>query len=323
MDLHKLIKKTCITNIKFPIIAIVVCIVIFAIVPFINAFHPTYVKDIYNIDSDFNYVNVTVHKLYYSGYDLKGNFGKDYSYYYSLENGRCIFTVIPKCDKDVVKNYSFKAKVIDIDSNTKEVIESMSKDMNWTSYDLSNASSGIVLSAEAYSPIWYMFLFWLLLIVLFVAIKNFIKYALGYFNPEMYPICSFLGRAAQKDIIDEASSELDLGMYLQINDMYITENYFVNLSENQVSIIPLSDVIWCYRLGKISILNGLHEHKYSLHFTIRTGAVVTVTGKTSDEALELINAIKATEYDIVVGHSDAKKRMAKKRLSEAKKILSE
>ena len=136
-----------------------------------------------------------------------------------------------------------------------------------------------------------------------------------YFNPGIYPICSFWGKEHQLEIIDEAQYELDHTTYIQINDMYITENYFIDNGPSKISVIPLMDIVWCYRLSGIS-MRLLQKDKFSLNFTIRNGSVITINNKSSDESLELINAIKANDYDIIVGHSDAKKRMAKKRIKK-------
>lgn len=53
------------------------------------------------------------------------------------------------------------------------------------------------------------------------------------------------------------------------------------------------------------------EPTFSLHFTLIDGSTILFKKKTSDEALEAINAIRATEYNIIIGHSESKKKAAK------------
>ena len=46
--------------------------------------------------------------------------------------------------------------------------------------------------------------------------------------------------------------------------------------------------------------------------------MISVKHKTSDEALELINAIRATGYEIIIGHSEGKRKEAQRIVHEEK-----
>ena len=195
-----------------------------------------------------------------------------------------------------------------------------SKDINWNQSDLSKICGDFIVSRADYHPIRYIALLWIVLIVLLLSLKQFIGYLIGIINPELYPVCTFLGKKEQASLIEDAQYELDSENFLQINSMYITENYFIDFGKKKKSIIPLNDIVWCYRLGNRSFYRS-SKHSYTLFFTILSGAVITAKGKTSDEALELINAIHATEYDIIIGHSDNKRKAARKIIKEYKEYL--
>lgn len=300
---------------KLPIPAFFIMLMAFILIncPFINIFHPKVINDICDVKSSDSYVNVTADTLYYSGYNLIKTGSTDYGYYYSLKDDKCIFVIIPidSTPESVIKNYTFKAKLINPDKSYKKMITAFSKDLNWNENALSEISGDFILSNADYHPIMYMILLWIILVILFVSVKKFFAAFCGLINPYFYPVCTFLGRHVQKELIDEAQDELLSENYLQINSMYITENYFIDLGKSQVSVIPLNEIVWCYRLGTISFNPRIHEPEYSLYFTILSGSVIIAKHKTSDEALELINAIRATEYDIIIGHSDAKRKLAK------------
>ena len=51
--------------------------------------------------------------------------------------------------------------------------------------------------------------------------------------------------------------------------------------------------------------------EFSLVLTSFDGITTTLKHKTSDEALELLNTIRATEANIIIGFSDSKKHEAK------------
>ena len=316
MNIYNSIKSACLRSLRLPAVIITICIGILIACPFLDVFHPTEVDDIYRFKKEEAYVSTTVPTLYYTGYDLVGFPGRKYGYYYSLEKDQCVFVIIPISDtpKETLSNYYFKAKVKPFDNSFLEMIDSFSKDLNWDKASLLNVTKTYILSNSSYHPIFYMILFWIILIVLLSSLKNFIQALIGFINPNYYPVCSFLGKTVQQELLTEAQEELSDSVYIQINEMYITENYFIDLGREKISVIPLSDIIWCYRLGSLSLSPRNHEHNYSINFTIRSGAMISIPDKTSDEALELINAIRATEYDIIIGHSEAKKRLAKKRV---------
>lgn len=304
-----------------PSFLIVAMIITLIICPFLKIFHPVTVDNIFKVKESDSYVNVKADTLKFSGYNLITFGNTQYSYYYALEDDKCIFVIIPTDEHPdaTISNYSFKAKVIKPNKSYKQMISAFAKDLNWNEQDLSKVSGTFVLSNADYHPILYTLLFWIVIIVLLISIKNLSEAIVGYINPYLYPVCTFIGKEAQKALIEDASIELNSENYLQINSMYITENYFIDFDKKKVSIIPLNEIVWCYRLGTISLNPKKEDPDYSLHFTILSGSSITAKHKTSDEALEAINAIRATEYDIIIGHSESKRKRAKRIIAKYNK----
>lgn len=321
IDISQNIKNICRKKLCVSVFFIIAMIAILIACPFINIFHPSKVDNVFNVKKSDSYITVTADTLHYSGYNLITFGNSQYSYYYALKDDKCIFVIIPTNAKPetILNNYSFKAKVITPNKSYNEMIDAFAKDLNWSKKDLANISGTFLLSNADYHPILYMFLFWIVLIILFVSIKKFSTATLGFINPYFYPVCTFLGKKAQKTLIEDATLELNSENYLQINSMYITENYFIDFGKKKISIIPLNEIVWCYRLGNISFNPQKEEPKYTLCFMIISGSIITAKNKTSDEALEAINAIRATEYDIIIGHSESKKKRAKRIISRYNK----
>lgn len=310
------IKKVCKRKLIFPLIITVIMPAILFLCPFYNIFHPDVIDNISDVDAGHKYVSVHADRLYYTGYNLNKSFGREYGYYYSIDEDKCIFAIVPVSDTPakILKDYDFKAKVIKRNRPFKKMLSAFANDLNWNINDLSGFSEDFVVSSPDYSPKIYMAIMWITLFILFVSIKKVISEIMGIFVPYFYPVCTFLGKKEQKALIDNAQSELLSENYLQINSMYITENYFIDIDKSYVSIIPLKDIIWCYRVGELRLNPNSTSPDYSLCFAIKSGAVIADRHKTSDEALELLNAIRATEYDIIIGHSESKQKEAKERL---------
>lgn len=316
VDIIYNIKNVCKKKLVLPLIVSAIMLVILFVCPFYLVFHPANVDDMNKVSKKQQYVNVHAETLYYTGYNLIKTFGREYGYYYALDEEKCIFAIIPINDNPAreLHDYTFKGKLIKKNKSFYQMMDAFSVDLNWNQKDLSDFSTDFIISSADYTPVRYMIFLWITLFILLVSLKKAVSAMIGITNPYYYPVCTFLGKKEQKQLVDNAQNELLSENYLQINSMYITENYFIDLGKSYVSIIPLEDIIWCYRVGELSLNPYSTSPDYSLCFTIKSGAVITDRHKTSDEALELLNAVRATEYDIIIGHSESKQREAKKRL---------
>ena len=97
---------------------------------------------------------------------------------------------------------------------------------------------------------------------------------------------------------------------MQINANYNTANYFIDVDKAGSFISTHKDVIWVFRLGRRGFDIRKHTLTYTINFITRDGELMRIPKKSSDEAMAIMKSIKATEYDIITGHSDAKRNMA-------------
>lgn len=314
------IRTTCGNKLTIPLFSCAIIMIIFILCPFIAVFHPTVKNDIHKVTPKDDFVKVKSSELYYTGYNLEKAGGDLYGYYYSIKDGKSVFAIIPidGVPQKVIKNYEFKAKVMKPNHAFKKMLDSYMNDLNWNTDALSHINADFVLSVADYHPLFYIISLWIVLVIFLISMKKTISYLLAIANPYIYPVCTFIGKKEQKSLIDDAQYELDSENYIQINDMYITENYFIDLGKTKVSIIPLDEIIWCYRMGEISLNPKDTAPEFSICFMILSGSVITAKHKSSDEALELINAIRATGYEIIIGHSESKQREAKRIVADYK-----
>ncbi len=314
------IRTACGNKLGVPLFLCAIMMIIFILCPFISVFHPDTVNDIHKVTSQDGYVKIKAKKLYYTGYNLEKSGGSLYGYYYSIKDGKSVFAIIPieGVPQKVIKNYEFKAKITKPNRAFKKMLESYMNDLNWNVDSFSKVNADFILSNADYYPSFYMVLLWIVLVIFLISMKKSISRLIAIANPYIYPVCSFIGKKEQKALIDDAQYELDSENYIQINDMYITENYFIDLGKTKVSIIPLDEIVWCYRMGEISLNPKDTAPEFSICFMILTGSVITAKHKSSDEALELINAIRATGYEIIIGHSESKRKEARRIVADYK-----
>ena len=240
------IKSVCKRQLIAPIIVIVATLVLVTFIPFKDVLNPESVKGVFNVKPDQTYIEITTGELTYTGYDMKNGFGEEYSYYYAINNKKCVFVLVPArpITKKKINNVTFKAKVIKPNSAYDKMVSLLAKDLNWTEKGLKSISSDYIISAADYNTYKFIIAFWIIVCLVGLAFLRIILAILGLKDPYRYPVCSFLTKDESHDLIDEAQEELDSENYLHINDAYITENYFIALDPIQVHIIPLKDIIW-------------------------------------------------------------------------------
>lgn len=315
------IKNICKKRCILPVVAIIFLIALLFTVPFGKVLRPTPVSGIFNVKPTQEFVKISTGKMKYTGYDLKNGFGRKYAYYYALDNGKCTFALIPKSEveasannlpgdsvKESINNATFKAKVIKPNSSYNKMISLFSKDLNWTENGLKSISTNYLVSSADYHPYRYIFGFWLIIFLIGFFIFKLLVAIRGLRDPYTYSVCSYLSKQECHDLIDEAQEELDSENYLQINATYITENYFIDLDSSGAFVIPFKDIIWVYRLGKRGFDIKKQALTYTINFITRDGVIIKITRKSSDEALAIMKSIKATEYEIITGHSDEKRQ---------------
>ena len=317
------VKDVCKRKCIIPVVAIVLLVALLFIVPFGSLLNPKKVDGIFNVKSSDNFINISVNQMKYTGYDVENGMGNKFSYYYALKDGKCAFALIPQdlvkatgkdlaegSVKDKISNLTFKAKVIKPNRPYREMLIQFAKDLNWTEDNLASISTGVIVSSANYHPYRYIFCLILILILIAFAIVRLVTYYKKYKDPYSFAVCHYLNKKESCELIDEAQEELDSENYLQINATYITENYFIDLDNSGAFIIPLRDVIWVFRLGRRSFDIRKFTLTYTINFITRDGELMRIPKKSSDEAMAIMKSIKATEYEIITGHSDEKRRRA-------------
>ena len=124
--------------------------------PYVYDSKTTNSQDIYN--EGVNYVNCQTDTLYYSGYDMVNRNSIKAHYYYSLNNNRCTIYIIssnyignPNNPPLTLNNCSFKARLKRSDNNYKQLLENMSRDLNWNYQGMLRHTSSVVINQAGYS----------------------------------------------------------------------------------------------------------------------------------------------------------------------------
>lgn len=316
IDILSQIRDLCKKQIVLPFFTNILFMVLLVLLILKGTFFPANPEDIWDVTADDKYVTLTADKLYYSGYNLIKSGQSTYGYYYSLENDKCLFVIVPVMENppETISNYKFTAKVIDRNNSYEKMINSFAEDLGWTTEGLESITSDFLLSQAHYHPVWDLAALWILLIALLISLKNFIPLVLYIRNPLKYPICNSKSPDDNRRLIKLAEAEIKKEILWQEGSLYITEHYFVDLSTSRILVIPLRRIVWCYRIGVMAFKHSKRIPEYTLFFTLRDGTVLQCRHKSIDDTATIMKTIDSLGYNIVMGYSEEKRKKVKKKL---------
>ncbi|MGN0383204.1 MAG: hypothetical protein ACI4DS_02960 [Eubacterium sp.] len=314
--IQKHIRKASIFQIILPAIFIVAVAIIMSTIPFRQIFSPQQLYSIWDCENAYKngneYVTLTIDKMYYTGYDVLSNGNVSGSYYYCLSDDKCIFILANPSDdtKDILTDYTIKAKVIDGNRIFNQLISNYSSDLNWNATGLNGVTADIVLSEPDYTPGIYIFLLMAFILTLAAFVGYIAINILYVIKPAAYPICARRDIYDNSRLINRANAELSSTDILHVGTMYITKHFFIDLKYSRIIVIPLGRLAWAYRLGTKNIF---HKHKphYSLYFTLKNGLRMEAHDKSPDDSNTIIRHLTSLDYNIICGYTEEKKQMVK------------
>lgn len=297
-----------------PVIFLVFIIVVISSFPIKEYFIPVKVDSPDQIKTAFmdgvRHVNISTDTLYYTGYDYLRNNKKSGSFYYSIENDRCIYYLISSSflnntTPDVLYNVKFKAKLIVGNQVYTKLLDNFANDLSWTSTGLSNVSSKIVVSELDYSdiknPLFILCLFCLFLYSIFDILFLIINVAV----PESYySFFKLIKHGNVHKILDLADDEINNHTIIKTKDMYLTENYFIDLGFNSVNVVPIDKIAWIYdhnRLHKFLFIK--FKITSNLYLTDDYKHTFVCIGKRKDDVDLIMDRLTSDHPEILVGYS--------------------
>lgn len=287
-----------------------ICIIIFYY-PFERVIIPPRLNTISSLFDYYNkgeaFLELTVPKLYYTGYDcVKGSDIKG-SYYYAFIDNKCVFFLISDdtCKgEDILNNVTIKSKLIIDKQNRDFLITNFSADLKWSKSELDKLSSKFIVSEPDYFvPQAYALLLFIVVTALYSLTYIFIYIAFILF-PHMSPMLRhFENSGRAREMLNNADYEFKNSRYSYAADITITANFLVQIKKNNIEIIPLNKIKWIYKHSTMNMITGI---TYTL--VIHTeNAVTKIRHLTKFDADLVIDYIEHNYSNILIGYSHKNK----------------
>ena len=291
-----------------PAILIVFLIVMFIALPVRSLFDPVPYSDMDSAKAKRSdgatYVNADLSKLYFTGY-RKMIFGQTYGYYYYSVTGE----KTPSEDR---------------------LISLLARDLSWNEAGLTkNISSFVLNEPKATGPVSVILkvaIFFSLFFAIFSLALNFLY---AYFPVTSPPVrrLSLYGNAMR--LLNKAERELSTLPQLATEDMYITQNFFIETAQSGIAIVPIKEIIWIY---KYSTLHKLLWHvftiSYTLYITTTHRQVIKCPKNQKSDIDGIMDYLAEANHSILTGFSEKNREETSARqgegvfLTKLKKLLN-
>ena len=323
MNILAQIKKISIKKTLSPAIICIAIVASIFIIPFKTVLNPVVVNDIWKDNSrleTLDYVQVTVDKMYYTGYDATSISKSKYSYYYTIKNNQCFLFLIPCRDtpEQTLTDYTFKGSVVPKNSNPSydKLTKALSTDVAWNEVSLNKATAPYIISAADYHPWLYVGIMAVLFFIFAFQFYQLILHLARCVNPYLYPICPHATVNHKEAFVNDVNKQIDEHLILHQEDMYLTDKFLVEYNNKEVIVVPLSTVVWCYRIGTLNYRISHHKPKYNLHVVLLSGDDIVFENKDSESTNSILESLRNMNRDFILGYSDSRRKAAKKLTKE-------
>ena len=311
-----------------PIILIVVLVALSVATPVKTMFKPreaqrgASLEQLYE-DND-TYLNVALDDLNFTGYTNE-SMGNVRGYYYYAKWGKkyVIVLVSPNsCQQGIshMDRYEARVKIEPEPKAFDKLFPLLAMDLKWNSSGISDHMESCLLS----EPSAHGFAVYASLLVYAVAfiygVVNFIAYLVYMINPLLSPFCRTLGKKKEaKERMEQAEEELSQRPQLASEDVFITENFFVEASETEFCIVPLKEIIWIYRHAGLHFIFGkVRPVQEALYVITKTQGPFKCVALRQEDIDGVIDYLSEANKEILIGYTEENRIKAEQIKKEAK-----
>ena len=297
-----------------PAALLVFLIILYLVLPIRSLFNPVPYTDLDSAEARHkagtNYVNASLSNLYFTGY-RKMIFGQTYGYYYySVTGNECTLILLSgkTCEQGVpsIEKLDFLARITEKTPSEDRLIGLLARDLSWNEAGLSkNVSSFILNEPKANGPVAILLKITIFFSIFFAIVTMALNFLYAYFPVTSPPVrrLSLYGNAMR--LLNKAERELSTLPQLATEDMYITQNFFIETAQSGIAIVPIKEIMWIY---KYSTLHKLLWHvftiSYTLYITTTHRQVIKCPKNQKSDIDGIMDYLAEANHDILTGFSE-------------------
>ena len=276
-------------------------------------------------DLGTEYVELTVDTLYHTGQEYIANSITEGAYYYALEDGKCYFFLLSsRCleelatsgtELDVLHDITIRGRLTTNERALSILTFTISDALNWSKDSLSNITCDYIVKELDFGYHKTIAIINILCALIIVSAVIMLMCILCILFPILHlPIIRLLRYGNPIKHLKQAENELSSNVRLRQANLIVTDNYFINLSNQVVSVIPLDKIIWAYRFSSYHTLRHMNRKITFTLCVLCSGNVLFKSPHLIKTDTSVLLSYLETNYpDILVGYSKEHEQAALKR----------
>ncbi|MGN0341704.1 MAG: DUF6709 family protein [Roseburia sp.] len=312
--ISKSIKKLYRKKLFSPVIYLVLLLVLWFIFPLSSIISPESVSENTSFaqlfQQDRHYVRITLTDLKFTGHTQKILGRTTGYYYYKIQDDQCRIVLLSSntCEEGLptIDQVTIRARVYGNNTAYRKLLSSLADDLHWTESGIMDKTSDYYLSEPGFRWGASMFLMILYVLTGLYACVNIILYIIYILFPWLAPACRQLSRfGSPRHMLEEAEEELATLPQLLTEDMFITEHYFIEISNSGIAFVPIQKIMWIY---KHSTLHKLFWYHFSISYTLCIIAgkhlYIRCPKNQKSDIDGIIDYLSEANHDILVGFNE-------------------
>ena len=300
-EIYKKIRKIYMRNILLPIAAIVFPLGFLVFLPFDKVLEPKVVSSteeaIEAIEEGYEYLEISMTRLIYSGYDYMRDEDVYGQYYYDLVDGKeCLFYLLKPENEINRETYIYgvnkKVKVEETNGIFNNMLSMFSNSIGWTEEGVKDITKEYILSEVSYHYNVFLSLYILLLATLIYGVALLIYSFLVIAFPILCPriiIAKWLFKSGRHSSLTNfvrlVARETEDENAINIGSMYITKHFILNMDTKDFDLVPIDRIIIAYEHSTLKSFLGMHlKVSYTLHLKCSKLMRFHISRKTLEEA---------------------------------------
>lgn len=327
-EIYKKIRKIYMRNILLPIAAIVFPLGLLVFLPFDKVLEPKVVSSteeaVEAIEEGYEYLEISMTRLIYSGYDYMRDEDVYGQYYYDLVDGKeCLFYLLKPENEINRETYIYgvnkKVKVEETNGIFNNMLSMFSNSIGWTEEGVKDITKEYILSEVSYHYNVFLLLYILLLATLIYGVALLIYSFLVIAFPILCPriiIAKWLFKSGRHSSLTNfvrlVARETEDENAINIGSMYITKHFILNMDTKDFDLVPIDRIIIAYEHSTLKSFLGMHlKVSYTLHLKCSKLMRFHISRKTLEEANSVLDYIRENKPDTLVGYTNENKELVK------------
>lgn len=260
--------------------------------------------------SHSHYITTTLSDLHFTGYTQNMSGYTNGYYYYTFQNDQCILVLLAPdtCSqgRSYIRRQRIRARIIENFADYDTLTEQLAADLGWTASGIRRQMPDVLLSEPGFHKLLSLLLPACYFLSGAFACISIVIYALFIRFPILAPACRRLHLYGDANkLLEQAESELSNALRFAKEQLFLTQNFLIVLTDDVTAIVPVSEIIWIYKRSRLDKFLWRHRRiSYTLHILANKRLHLQCKNQSESDAEAIVTALSDASTTILTGFNE-------------------